>query len=68
LVNFCCNARDVRRLFHGVVAAHSEWVVESGLNSGAELSRIQSVHVPLGEALAALGEMEQNKNLGPSYL
>jgi SpoVK/Ycf46/Vps4 family AAA+-type ATPase len=62
------NARDIRRLFHGVVAAHSEWVVESGLNSGAELSRIQSVHVPLGEALAALGEMEQNKNLGPGYL
>jgi len=26
------------------------------------------VHVPLGEALAALGEMEQNKNLGPGYL
>lgn len=51
-----------------MVAAHSEWVVESGLNSGAELSRIQSVHVPLGEALAALGEMEQNKNLGPGYL
>ena len=62
------NARDIRRLFHGVVAAHSEWVVESELKSGAELSRIQSVHVPLGEALAALGEMEQNKNLGPGYL
>jgi hypothetical protein len=62
------NARDIRRLFHGVVAAHSEWVVESELKSGAELSRIQSVHIPLGEALAALGEMEQNKNVGPGYL
>lgn len=39
------NAREIRKLFHDAVAAHSEWVVEQGITSGPELGTLRADHV-----------------------
>lgn len=39
------NAREVRKLFHEAVAAHSEWVVGAGVTAGAELSVLGPEHL-----------------------
>lgn len=65
------NAREVRRLFHEVVASHGAWLIENGVSSGDALRELQSVHFPVGEALAVIGERErraENPEGGPGYL
>ena len=65
------NAREVRRLFNEVVAAHGAWLIQQGITSGDALRQLISVHFPVGEALAAVGARErdaQNDLGGPGYL
>lgn len=53
------NAREVRRLFHEVVATHGAWLMDEGISSGDQLRQLQSIHFPVGEALAEIGERER---------
>ena len=63
------NAREIRRLFHEVVASHGAWLVEQGISSGDALRLLQSVHFPVGEALAEIGQRERAaENPGAGYL
>lgn len=65
------NAREVRRLFNEVVATHGAWLVEENIVSGDPLRQFNSVHFPVGEALAAIGARERDalgRNGGPGYL
>jgi adenylate kinase family enzyme len=65
------NAREVRRLFNEVVAAHGAWLIQQGITSGVALRQLTSVHFPVGEALAAVGARERDAQIdlgGPGYL
>ncbi len=65
------NAREVRRLFHEVVASHGAWLIENAVSSGDALRELQSVHFPVGEALAVIGQRErraEHPQGGPGYL
>jgi hypothetical protein len=53
------NAREVRRLFHEVVATHGAWLMEAGISRGDALRELQSIHFPVGEALAEIGQRER---------
>lgn len=62
------NGRDVRRLFNEVVASHNDWIVKNAVSQKGDLSLIQSIHLPLGEALAAIGQQERDGLEGSGYL
>ncbi len=59
------NAREVRRLFHEVVATHGAWLIEAGISSGDGLRLLQPVHFPTCAALA--GSVPSPAGL-PGYL
>lgn len=65
------NAREVRRLFHEVVATHGAWLMDAGISGGDALRQLQSVHFPVGEALAEIGQREreaESPDGGAGYL
>ncbi len=67
------NAREVRRLFNEVVANHGAWLLDNAISSGEPLQQLQSIHFPVLEALAAIGQREEDQRNGglgkdPGYL
>lgn len=60
------NAREIRRLFNEVVAAHGAWLLDNKISSGDALKQLSSIHFPVGEALVLLGQREQAGQQGRS--
>lgn len=59
------NAREIRRLFHEVVAAHGAWLIDKGITAGEQLRQLRPEHFPVCGAPVAVGG---NQSGLPGYL